>query len=152
MWFKSEIEISSVFAHTSTKTKTICGDRPFEIDPSVHYLIKHKRLDFGQYIHFTNKNIAKPDDDFIDFIRIHTGKIRPLAESDLDSYLSDGKLLLNIGKPFFLEGIGTLQKARDGAYEFVPGTPIMERLEGDKGGEKSAKKRRHSTVAIRRLN
>ena len=139
------LKLSSVFAQYLYQNKklNLPGIGSFEIDPSVTVPDSNDKnvLDFGQYIHFTNKNIAKPDDDFIDFIRIHTGKIRPLAESDLDSYLSDGKLLLNIGKPFFLEGIGTLQKARGGGYEFVPGTPIMERLEGDKGGEKSVKKR-----------
>ncbi|RYY29639.1 MAG: hypothetical protein EOO04_06885 [Chitinophagaceae bacterium] len=139
------MKLSSVFAQYLYQNKklNLPGIGSFEIDRSVSVPDSNDKnvLDFGQYIRFTNKNIAKPDDEFIDFIRIHTGKIRPLAESDLDSYLSDGKLLLNIGKPFFLEGIGTLQKAREGTYEFVPGTPVMERLEGDKGGEKSVKKR-----------
>lgn len=75
------------------------------------------------------KTIARPDEEFIEFIRTHTGKIRPLAESDLESFLSDGKILLNIGKPFHLEGIGTLQKSRSGAYEFNPGLPLLEKLE-----------------------
>ncbi len=139
------LKLSAVFAQYLYQNKklNLPGIGSFEIDPSVTVPDAHDKnvLDFGQYIHFTHKNIARPDDDFIDFIRIHTGKIRPLAESDLESYLSDGKLLLNIGKPFFLEGIGTLQKLREGTYEFVPGTPIIERLEGDKPGEKTAKKR-----------
>lgn len=90
-------------------------------DKNSHELLKH--------IRFNQKNINKPDDEFIEFIRTNTGKIRPLAESDLDSFLSDGKILLNIGKPFHLEGIGTLQKSRAGTYEFYPGLPLLERLE-----------------------
>lgn len=82
-----------------------------------------------QHIRFTQKTVTKPDEEFIEFIRVHTGKIRPLAESDLESFLSEGKILLNIGKPFHLDGIGTLQKNRAGAYEYYPGLPIVDKLE-----------------------
>lgn len=82
-----------------------------------------------QHIQFTPKNIFQPDDELIDFIRSQTGKIKPLAYSDLESFVADGKLLLNIGKPFHIEGIGTLQKNRLGALEFTPGEPLLERLE-----------------------
>lgn len=85
--------------------------------------------DFSQHIQFKQANIAKADDALIDFIRAHTGKIKPLAESDLESYVADGKLMLNIGKPFHIEGIGTLVKNRNGVYEFTAGEPIIERLE-----------------------
>jgi hypothetical protein len=85
--------------------------------------------DFLQHIAFKQTNVTKAEDALIDFIREHTGKIKPLAESDLESYLADGKLLLNIGKPFHIEGIGTLMKNRNGVYEFTPGEPITDRLE-----------------------
>jgi hypothetical protein len=125
------------------KQLNLPGIGSFEIDSSVTIpeTIDKNTPDFKQYIRYTQKPIQRPDDDFIDFIRIQTGKIRPLAESDLDSFLSDGKLLLNIGKPFFIEGIGTLHKVREGTYEFMPGHPVLERLQGDKGDEKIVKKR-----------
>jgi hypothetical protein len=85
--------------------------------------------DLLDHIHFAQKNITRPDEDMIDFIRKHTGKIRPLAESDLETFVADGKLMLNIGKPFHIEGIGTLQKNREGVYEFTPGQPVVQRLE-----------------------
>jgi hypothetical protein len=85
--------------------------------------------EFAKYIQFTQQPIAKPDVALIDFIRTHTGKIRPLAESDLESYLADGKLLLNIGKPFHLEGIGTLHKNKLAIYEFTTGEPTTERID-----------------------
>jgi hypothetical protein len=75
------------------------------------------------------KPVANADEEFINFIRTETGKIKPLAESDLDSFLSDGKILLNIGKPFQLEGIGYLQKISEGTYEFKPGEPVLQRME-----------------------
>lgn len=85
--------------------------------------------EFLQYIQFTQKNILQPDSDLIDYIRKETGKIKPLAESDLDSYLADCKSLLNIGKPLYLEGIGTLQKTKTGGLEFSAGQPLTERVE-----------------------
>jgi hypothetical protein len=85
--------------------------------------------DLLEHIHFAQKNISRPDDELIDFIRKHTGKIRPLAESDLETFVADGKLMLNIGKPFHIEGIGTLQKNKDAVYEFAPGLPAVQRLE-----------------------
>ena len=85
--------------------------------------------DLSQYIKFIQQPVSRPDDAFIEFIRTHTGKIRPLAESDLESYLEDGKNMLNIGKPFHLEGIGSLHKTKSGIYEFKPGEPLLERFE-----------------------
>jgi hypothetical protein len=85
--------------------------------------------DVVEHIHFAQKNITRPDDELIDFIRKHTGKIKPLAESDLDTFVADGKLMLNIGKPFHIEGIGTLHKNKEGVYEFTPGLPVVQRLE-----------------------
>lgn len=85
--------------------------------------------EFLKYVQFSQQPVAKADDALIDYIRAHTGKIKPLAESDLESYLADGKLLLNIGKPFHLEGIGTLFKNKLGIYEFTPGEPSLERME-----------------------
>jgi hypothetical protein len=85
--------------------------------------------DLIEHIHFAQKNITRPDEELIDFIRKHTGKIRPLAESDLETFVADGKLMLNIGKPFHIEGIGTLQKNKDAVYEFTPGQPVVQRLE-----------------------
>lgn len=85
--------------------------------------------DLIEHIHFAQKAITRPDEQLIEFIRKHTGKIRPLAESDLETFVADGKLMLNIGKPFHIEGIGTLQKNKDSVYEFTPGQPVVQRLE-----------------------
>ncbi|MBO9203542.1 MULTISPECIES: hypothetical protein [Niastella] len=85
--------------------------------------------DLIEHIHFAQKAITRPDEQLIEFIRKHTGKIRPLAESDLETFVADGKLMLNIGKPFHIEGIGTLHKNKEGVYEFTPGQPVVQRLE-----------------------
>jgi hypothetical protein len=99
--------------------------------------------DFLQYIQFKQRPVTKPDTALIDFIRQQTGKIKPLAESDLESYVADGKLLLNIGKLYHIEGIGTLNKNKEGIFEFVPGEPMLQRLEAithDKDHDRHAKK------------
>jgi hypothetical protein len=112
------------------KRLNLPGIGTFYLDVAVDVQIIDKNShDLLDHIHFAQKNITRPDEELIDFIRKHTGKIRPLAESDLETFVADGKLMLNIGKPFHIEGIGTLQKNREGVYEFTPGQPVVQRLE-----------------------
>jgi len=80
-------------------------------------------------ISFKNANIAAPDEALILFIKEHTGKMKSLASADLDFFLTTGRQLLNIGKPFFLEGIGTLLKNKEGQLDFAPGEYTVARLE-----------------------
>ncbi len=112
------------------KTLSLPGLGVFSLDPSaaIPETTDKNFHEIYQHITFRQQPVLKPDEGLIDFIRTHTGKIRPLAESDLESYLSDGKILLNIGKPFYFEGIGTLQKNRQGTYDFIPGLPLVDRL------------------------
>lgn len=103
----------------------------FSLDKAVTVPDQHDKnfREFLKYVEFRQEPVTKADEALIDYIRAHTGKIKPLAESDLESYLADGKLLLNIGKPFHIEGIGTLFKNKLGIYEFTPGEPSLERVE-----------------------
>lgn len=55
--------------------------------------------------------------------------MQSLAESDLESFIMLNKQFLNIGKALYLEGIGTLVKAKEGSLEFTPGEMVTERLE-----------------------
>ncbi len=80
-------------------------------------------------IQFKNVNVATPDDALINFIKEHTGKMKSLAASDLDFFLTTGRQLLNIGKPFYLEGIGTLVKNKDGRLDFTPGEYMVARID-----------------------
>jgi hypothetical protein len=72
-------------------------------------------------VQFQNANIVAAEKELIAFICENTGKIKPLAISDLDSYLNLGTEMLNIGKPFYLEGIGTITKNKTGKFDFSPG-------------------------------
>lgn len=122
------LKLSALFAKYLYQKKelNLPGIGVFSLDPSVIIpeAADKNATDFMQQIKYVQKPVAAADDDFINFIRTETGKIKPLAESDLDSFLTDGKILLNIGKPFHLDGIGSLMKTRTGVYEFTPGEPI----------------------------
>lgn len=78
---------------------------------------------------FRINTITTPDDSLIEFIKIETGKMKPLAVSDLESYLTTGKQFLYIGKPFYMEGIGTLQMSKDRQIQFIPGEYITTKLQ-----------------------
>lgn len=70
-------------------------------------------------IRFEYAVVREADDSLIDFIKQKTGKMKPLAIADLSSYIESGIQLLNIGKPFYIDGIGTIQRTKDGKHDFV---------------------------------
>lgn len=72
-------------------------------------------------IQYTYTPNIPTDDEFITYIIQQTGKIRPLAIADLETYTSLAKQLLNISKPFVIESVGTLINNNKGVYDFVPG-------------------------------
>ncbi|MDQ6842947.1 MAG: hypothetical protein M3Z92_01145 [Bacteroidota bacterium] len=69
------------------------------------------------------------DETIVDFIVEHTKKIKPLASADLDSFLTLGRQFLNIGKPFTIQNLGTLDKLKSGELAFKPGQLILQKLE-----------------------
>ncbi|MCY7290870.1 MAG: hypothetical protein LH615_01700 [Ferruginibacter sp.] len=62
---------------------------------------------------------APVDDGLVAYIMETTRKIKPLAYSDLESFIILNKQFLNIGKPLVFEGMGTLQKTQVGDYSFT---------------------------------
>ena len=107
----------------NTRRMSLPGLGIFTLDKSVVLPGENDRalLSLPNAVQFQNANIAAADKDLISFICENTGKIRPLAISDLDSYLNLGTEMLNIGKPFHLEGIGTITKNKSGKFDFTPG-------------------------------
>ena len=61
------------------------------------------------------------DESLVNYIVQETRKIKPLASSDLESYTILAQQFLNLGKHFYIEGIGTIQKNQLGHFEFIPG-------------------------------
>ena len=80
-------------------------------------------------ISFSSKTGQQLDDSLIQYIKDHTGKMKPLAEADLYSFIATAFQYLNIGKPYYFEGIGTLQKNKDNGYSFTAGTAIHQKTE-----------------------
>jgi len=80
-------------------------------------------------ISFNYNQRALEDEALINFIAGQSGKMKPLASADLDSYLALGKQFLNIGKPFKLEGMGMLLKNQLGEYVFSQGTSFAAKPE-----------------------
>jgi len=115
----------------------------FTLDPSAEIPDSHsKNTHLGALgIEFKNATISQPEDELIGFIQANTGKIRPVAVSDLDSYLTLGAEMLNIGKPFFLEGIGTITRQKGGGFEFSPGEYSVIEGMGPEKTEKPGKRK-----------
>lgn len=115
------------------------------------YLIANKRLDLpgiGRFklssttvtdpdpakqtisgdIHFENDPSIKESPDLVAYISSQTGKMKALANADLNSHLELAQQFLNIGKPFLFEGIGSLVKIKAGHFEFTAGQIISEKV------------------------
>jgi len=88
-------------------------------------------------ITFKNANITTADEALILFLKEHTGKMKSLVSADLDFYLTTGRQLLNIGKMFYLEGIGTLVKNKEGKLDFTPGDYMVAKVEDPNAERKS---------------
>lgn len=114
-----------------TKKLDLPGIGSFQLDPAAVLPQESDRMGHvpASGISFKNTNIAVADDALVLFIKEHTGKMKSLASADLDFYLTTGRQLLNIGKPFHLEGIGTLLKNKDGRLDFTPGEYVVSRLD-----------------------
>ena len=119
-----------------TRKLDLPGIGSFTLDASAVIPQESDRL--GQVsatgITFKNVNIFTPDDALISYIKEHTGKMKSLAAADLDFYLTTGRQLLNIGKPFYIEGVGTLIKNKEGKLDFSPGEYLIPRLDEGSGG------------------
>jgi len=76
----------------------------------------------------SNPSIKEPTEDLVQYIATHSRRIKPLAAADLDSYLWLALQFINIGKPYLIEGIGTVTKVNAGGFEFHPGYILHEKL------------------------
>jgi hypothetical protein len=105
------------------KKLSLPGIGVFVLDPGAVIPSEHSKESHipASGIEFTPSTHYQVDDELIEYIKTHTGKMKSLAQADLESFLTLGTELLNIGKPFYLEGIGTLTKGREGKFEFTPG-------------------------------
>lgn len=81
---------------------------------------KQNRSRFQGQIKFDPKVSKTNDEGLVEFIAANTGKMKTLADSDLQSFLELAIQFLNIGKAFVLDDIGTLVKNNEGNLRFIP--------------------------------
>jgi hypothetical protein len=111
------------------KTLTLPGLGRFDLNPSVNiYDLKEEGWP-ADTISFTSNRNAVADEKLLQFLMQQTGKMKPLAMSDLESYISNGMQLINIGKPFPIKGIGSINKTKDNQYTFEQGSPALEKID-----------------------
>lgn len=130
------MKIEQVLVHYLLRTKklTLQGIGTFQLDgpiqesddPERPVVIPENSISF----HYDPR--ATEDEELVNFITIHTRKIKPLASSDLDSFLSLGRQFLNIGNPFVLQNLGTLDKSDSGEIVFKPGHMVAQKMEPQK--------------------
>jgi hypothetical protein len=77
-----------------------------------------------QDLHFTYNLQQEIEPEFIKFVSAHTGKIAPLAASDVESHFMLSRQFINIGKAYVIDGVGVIEKKDDGTYGFTPGVYI----------------------------
>jgi hypothetical protein len=120
------------FLYTSKKV-TLQGIGTITLDPSVLLpMSNEKEKDIvmpENAFQFTFNPKATEDTELVNHIVQHTGKMFPLASSDLDSYVTLAKQFLNIGKPLVIEGVGTIQKTQQGDYQFIAGHFITPKID-----------------------
>lgn len=94
-------------------------------------------------IRFEPGQVKVADDALIDYIKQHTGKIKPLATADLLSYIESGLQMLNIGRPFYIDSIGSVQKTQGGSFEFTAREIVAGKKE-ETGTERSEQDKKRS--------
>jgi len=108
----------------TNKRLDLPGLGSFLLDPSV--VIEPENSKQGKHINLEGVLlVTKPKinaaTELIQFSSAQTGKVKALAAADLDSHLSLAQQFLNIGKPFMLEGIGSLERNSSGEFSFRSG-------------------------------
>lgn len=106
---------------------TFLLDNPVTVEPENNKQSKNVVLEGVSFE--SNASLKEPPEDLIRFISDQSGRIKPLATADLDSFLWLAIQFINIGKPYLLDGIGSLTKINSGGFAFTPGQILTEKLQ-----------------------
>lgn len=131
-------KISPLFSHYLQENKEISleGIGKFFLKEDASYVDPSEKNAPPIPVTFEYDVNAITDEGFVNYIIKETGKIRPLALADLDTFLNLGKQLLNISKPLVIEGVGTLNKATAGNLEFIAGVFEHPKINTDNDRDK----------------
>jgi hypothetical protein len=88
--------------------------------PDAEMIHKNRQIPI-EGISFDYNMKALTDEEFVLFYSQQRGKIKPLAVSDIESHLQLAKQLMNIGKPYEIEGLGIFAMQNNGNVVLHPG-------------------------------
>lgn len=113
------------------------GIGTFLLDPSSISSLENtkQRSTVLEGVSFNFQPQVKEDPELISFISSQTGKMKPLAKSDIESHIQLAQQFLNMMKPFTFEGIGTLLKKKGGEFELTPEAVPTDKLKQPKAKE-----------------
>ncbi|MCU0320964.1 MAG: hypothetical protein MUE72_01035 [Chitinophagaceae bacterium] len=106
------------------------GIGEFRLDNPIRFGNEEEKKNFfpSEGIHFTYNRKATTQPEFVQYIRSFIAKPVSLIESDVEDYALQIVDWLNIGKPYTIEGIGTLTKLQTGQIEFSLGVSKIENI------------------------
>jgi hypothetical protein len=127
---KFDVQLASYLYEN--KTLRLEGIGTFTLDSKVSVPHEQEKEIFYpiEGLSFTYNPKSTSEEEVIFYLVKKLHKIEPLIRSDLESYLSNIRQFLNLGKPYTIEGVGTLTKNNQGTFEFTPGNflPVKEEL------------------------
>jgi hypothetical protein len=115
----------------TNKRLDLPGIGTFLLDQSIIIDEKSKNNPVTEAIRFQSNPSIRDVADLVNYISTKSGKMKVLAESDLESHIQIVQQFLNINKPFSFDGIGTLVKIKQGEFEFTPGNVVSTKLKTD---------------------
>jgi len=122
-----------LFAYLSEqKHLSLPGIGIFEISDAESQPAEKDDTQENYTILFTPDKNTGTEESLLLFLKERTGKMKALAQSDLDSFIYNGQQLLNINKPFDIPGIGVIQRSSGGIVSFQQGTAKPEMFLNDR--------------------
>ena len=133
----------------TNKRLDLPGIGTFLLDPSVTIDTENNKngTTLPEGIIFQNNSSIQNAPELVNYISSKSGKMKVLAESDLESHLQMVQQFLNINNPFSFEGIGTLVKVKQGEYEFTQGHIITEKPKDNLQKEKQGLSKKETIEA-----
>ena len=121
----------------ANKRLDLTGIGSFSLDAAINHDSETSKST-GDSINFKCNPYTKESAELIAYISAQTGKMKPLAAADLNSHIDLVQEFLNIGKPFLLEGIGSISKQRSGEVTFSGADLISDKLKDHSSKEVAA--------------
>ena len=115
-----QVVVKYVYQHNKLALNGLGIFELTEAVPDDEYIQKHRQIPVGGF-KFTYQPKVETDPAFISFYGEQRGKIPSLSVSDIYTYLQMATQLLNIGNPYELKGLSTLNKQNNGSLVAEPG-------------------------------